>query len=151
MIDTKTLKTMQNLRKAERQRKETEQLEAVKKQERAVQQARHVGYQRGEASAAQLIKMIEHPVAKLMMEQAGRELGRLVAEKAEEEGTPGLIAFECAQAVWDYIQKTGAPLEHVIKAEIYYRMECMDTVLQIDVPAMTFKNQVDDLAMRRLV
>lgn len=119
----------------------------IKRLDRMRRDAQQEGFQQGRAQVRSLERMMAHPIAQQMLDQAGRELGWMIAAKAEEAGTPGSIALRCAEAVWAYVQKTGAPLEEVIKLEVSYRMDTMSTVMHVDVPAMTFTNEVEDFQM----
>ena len=130
--------------------KKREQEETHKQMERRQREARDQGYRQGSAQVESLRRMMTHPIAEHLLAQAGRELGRMIAEKAEESGTPASIAIKVAEDVWSYCQKTGAPIEEIIRLEVNHIMERMETEVRVDVPAMTFSTRIDEYQLRAM-
>ena len=142
------------MREAAQLRQQIEHEEAEKRLTKEISAARMDGYQKGSRDRQALEKLFTHPIAQELIRSAGRELGRAVALKAEENGTPGFIAIKVTEEVWSYIQKHGAPLEDTIRASVDYHVMDRAMKMYIDVPAMTLSSSVSDdemVSMRHLV
>lgn len=131
-------------RERARQLEELQRQEVALEQEKAVRKARSEGRQVGEQAARNMQALMAHPIAEMMLKEAGAHLGRMIAAKAEEAGTPASIAIRCAEEVWNMMTKTGTPMEDAIKIAVHYRIERMGTEIRVDVPAMSFSNMIED-------
>ena len=146
--DRSIIRQLGALRAAERVRRIVEKKEAEAARQRELQRAASQAYERGAAGRREMERLMAHPIAQQLLASMGAALGRAVAEKAEEEGTPGIIALKCAHEVWSYVQKTGAPLEDTIKAVVEYHIDKMQTAIRVSVPEMSFEHRVDATEMR---
>jgi hypothetical protein len=139
-------------RERARQLEELQRQEKALEQEKAVRKAHVEGRQVGEQAARNMQALMAHPIAEMMLKEAGAQLGRLIAEKADEAGTPGSIAIRCAEEVWNMMTKSGMPLEEAIRVSVSYHAERIGTEIRVDVPAMSFTNMIEDhrvMAMSR--